>query len=151
MILDLPETGRRRILYLWGLVFLWCGLIFLISAIPDYSGKGLDFDTLSGIFSFLSRKSAHLTEYAVLMALVYEAIRASRPKKPGLHFLASFGGVLLYAGSDEWHQTFVFGRTGTFFDVMVDVTGAALGYLLYKKWVRPHLYHDTKPDQTSLF
>ena len=40
--------------------------------------------------------------------------------------------TVLYAMSDEWHQTMVAGRTGTIMDVGIDSLGAALsGLLLY--------------------
>ena len=47
----------------------------------------------------------------------------------------------IYAGSDEYHQTFVDGRTGQFSDVLIDTAGSivgasiySLGYLVYKKY-----------------
>lgn len=40
--------------------------------------------------------------------------------------------TLIYAASDEWHQTFVFGRSGTVMDVFIDSVGSLLGALTVK-------------------
>ncbi len=46
--------------------------------------------------------------------------------------LFSIIGVFLYACTDEFHQTFVPGRSGQFTDVLVDTSGAILASLLIK-------------------
>lgn len=38
--------------------------------------------------------------------------------------------AIAYAFSDEWHQSFVPGRSATFSDVLVDTSGALIGLLL---------------------
>jgi len=38
---------------------------------------------------------------------------------------------ILYAASDEWHQTFVPGRGGTVSDVCIDTTGIMLAWLAW--------------------
>lgn len=38
--------------------------------------------------------------------------------------------AFLYACSDEYHQTFVVGRTGQFKDVLIDFSGAFIGVLI---------------------
>ena len=43
---------------------------------------------------------------------------------------------VMYAVSDEWHQTFVPTRVGTPWDVMIDGAGAALGLALAGLWWR---------------
>ncbi len=79
---------------------------------------------------FLIRKAAHLTEYAVLALLTLRAVRRSLNsaagdwswKAAGLALLISAG----YAATDEFHQTFVPGRTPSAGDVLIDSTGVAL-------------------------
>ena len=39
--------------------------------------------------------------------------------------------VLLYACSDEVHQTFVAGRSGEVLDVLIDTVGGSLATILY--------------------
>ncbi|OGR96173.1 MAG: hypothetical protein A2902_00585 [Elusimicrobia bacterium RIFCSPLOWO2_01_FULL_64_13] len=46
-------------------------------------------------------------------------------------FLAGFLFTVLYAASDEWHQTFVFGRSGSSADVFVDCVGSLAGAFLH--------------------
>ena len=80
---------------------------------------------------YLCRKCCHLSEFAVLALLLWRAIRHSHtPAQPGWLWSQAglaLGGVLLYAASDEFHQTFVPGRTGQVSDVIVDLGGGAIG------------------------
>jgi len=45
--------------------------------------------------------------------------------------LLSAGLAVAYALSDEYHQTFVPGRNGNLFDVMIDGVGACAAMLLH--------------------
>jgi len=77
------------------------------------------------------RKSAHMGEYGVLALLLWIAIRRTRDKVQGRWLWSdaclSLILVFLYAGSDEFHQTFIPNRTGQFSDVLVDTAGGAVG------------------------
>jgi VanZ family protein len=44
----------------------------------------------------------------------------------------AFALAVLYAASDEFHQTFVEGRVGAIHDVAIDAIGAAIGIALYR-------------------
>jgi len=101
---------------LWLPVVAWAALIFALSAIPDL-GTGL------GGWDLVLRKLAHVAEYAVLGALL---VRAT-----GRSGLALALGVL-YATSDEIHQTFVDGRAGRPLDVLIDTAGLACGIALWQ-------------------
>jgi VanZ family protein len=79
------------------------------------------------------RKTAHLTEYAILALLVWRARRQPvrgkrRPWRRADAFFA-FAIAALFAVTDEWHQSFVPSREGKFLDVLIDSTGAALGLI----------------------
>ncbi|GAA4828753.1 VanZ family protein [Paenibacillus vulneris] len=78
---------------------------------------------------FFIRKGGHVTEFAILCFFSVMTL-LSRPYKP----LPSIGiGAvfsILYAASDEWHQTFVPGRTGHAIDVMVDSIGVVLAAIV---------------------
>ena len=80
---------------------------------------------------YLFRKCAHLSEFAILAVLVWRAIRHLSPKAQlpwrWSQALLSLLLVAFYAASDEYHQTFVPGRTGQVSDVFVDLCGAAIG------------------------
>jgi len=87
-------------------------LIFALSSTPDLS-SGL------GAWDLLLRKLAHITVYAVLWLALARATDWRRP-------VAATVVALLYAGSDELHQSFVDGRHGTPFDVAIDAIGIGL-------------------------
>lgn len=95
------------------------GVIFLMSArtpgqLPDF-----------GAFDFVVKKSGHFLAYGVLALLVLRAVEGV--KRP---FFLTLLIVILYAVSDEYHQTFVPGRFGTAVDVGIDAVGAAVALLL---------------------
>jgi VanZ family protein len=78
------------------------------------------------------RKSAHVSEYAILALLFWRALRSNptlRTNRPML-----LGAVLfacaVFAASDEFHQSFVKSRTPSVRDVMLDVAGAVFGLLI---------------------
>src|SRR5699024_8740368 len=77
----------------------------------------------------LLRKYAHFFLYFVLGALLYHFFanfRLTRMRKLVIAFTFS----LLYAISDEWHQSFVPGRGAQAIDVLIDCAGALTGILL---------------------
>lgn len=77
------------------------------------------------------RKAGHVVGYGVLSLLfyrlaIYEIPAALQRAKPYLSFAAAFAATAAVAVLDEWHQTFVPGRTGTVADVLLDSAAAAL-------------------------
>ena len=86
---------------------------------------------------FLVRKAAHFTEYAVLALLAARAFSTSSVEV--LHrrwFLISLCLVVLYALSDEYHQSFVASRTASIYDSLIDMSGGLTALLLYALWRR---------------
>lgn len=76
------------------------------------------------------RKAAHMTEYAILVILLYIWLGSwafSIKKKSFLALLIA----ILYAASDETHQRFVPGRAGRVSDVLIDSAGAVLGLCIF--------------------
>jgi VanZ family protein len=99
-------------------------VIFFLSAQPD---DGADRTAIE----ILTRKLAHVTEYAALTYAWWRAFRELSPgRKPSLPLLAAAAASLAYAATDELHQTFVQGRHGTPVDVLVDSVGIALAVAL---------------------
>jgi VanZ family protein len=74
------------------------------------------------------RKLGHVTEYAILAALLWRAFRggAWRTRMSILFALVGFG-CAIFAVSDEFHQSFIPSRTSSIHDVMIDVCGALIG------------------------
>ena len=96
---------------------------------PSLSSRtsGLD----ASVLTFIVRKTAHFTEYAILGILFYFFYRQTLPQKNGLqHFVLAILSSFLYACTDEIHQLFVPGRSGQFTDVLVDTFGASFGCLI---------------------
>jgi VanZ family protein len=92
-------------------------LIFALSATPDLS-SGL------GAWDFALRKLAHITIYAVLWLTLVRATDWRRP-------ILATAIAILYAISDEFHQSFVDGRHGTPVDVAIDTLGMVLAALAW--------------------
>ncbi|UCZ52894.1 VanZ family protein [Bacillus shivajii] len=132
----------------WVAVILWMALIFYLSHQPAGESSELssgvtalilsiiegivpaavnvDFD----IFHFYIRKGAHFAAYFVLGLFVVNALYASGVK--GLRsVLVALLISVLYAASDEYHQTFIPGRSGEVSDVLIDAVGSATGIVCY--------------------
>ena len=93
---------------------------------------GINLSNKFGEFaSVIIRKGAHITEYAILCILLFNVLKENFKNK-NKAILFSIIGVFLYACTDEFHQTFVPGRSGQFTDVLVDTSGAILTSLLIK-------------------
>ena len=92
-------------------------LIFALSATPDLN-SGL------GAWDLLLRKLAHITIFGVLWLTLARATCWRRP------VLATVIAIL-YAISDEVHQSFVDGRHGSPVDVAIDATGVGLAVLAW--------------------
>jgi len=109
-------TNSRAVTH-WLPVLLWAAVIFTLSSIPSL-GTGL------GVWDTILRKGAHITEYAILALLL---VRALGREAPALAL-----GVL-FAASDEWHQSFVRGRHASPVDVAIDAVGLILGALVWRR------------------
>jgi VanZ family protein len=137
----------RTFIKYWVPVLLWMAVIFSASAdassgprssriigpvvrwlIPNISDKALD------TVVYTVRKTAHLTEYAILALLLYRAFNRHGRSHP---MLLAFALAAIYAVTDELHQSFVPNRQGQPLDVLIDSTGAALGLAalwLVQRW-----------------
>jgi VanZ family protein len=86
---------------------------------------------------FYLRKAAHVSEYAVLAALLYRALVNTILQS---RVLLSAAIVLvvcsIYAMTDEFHQSFVPSRTASARDVVIDSVGALVGMLLIYRFQR---------------
>ncbi len=111
---------------LWAPVVLMAAIIFAFSSVPSL-GTGL------GTWDLVLRKVAHLSEYAVLGALLQRAL--ARPR-----LAIVIGG--LYAVSDELHQHFVRGRHAAWYDVVIDTIGVTIGVILWRRTRWDRAAHD---------
>ncbi|MFC0187148.1 VanZ family protein [Fictibacillus aquaticus] len=135
----------------WLLVLLWMGVIFFASSQPyekqnmkplwqehlpveeiekhadfvsfPYAGEEVSMkeDGAANVIEFFVRKAAHVGTYFILAVLLYRAIgRAS----------LAWIFTVLYAMSDEFHQSITPNRTPHWEDVVLDAFGALLGVLV---------------------
>ena len=98
----------------WLAVIFWMGLIFFLSSqskLPSAQTAWLD---------YFFKKSAHFGAYAILAGLFWRALPAS----PRI-WLLSWLLPVVYACSDEIHQSFVALRHPAVTDVIIDACGAA--------------------------
>lgn len=80
------------------------------------------------------RKCAHASEYAVLGILLMLAGKNYLADRKRIVTISGMIGVI-YAASDEFHQSFVPGRACKITDVMIDSLGLAVGiFLAYIIW-----------------
>ncbi len=131
-------------IYRWIPALLWMGVIFFLS----HQRAGSSSELSSGIteallniinrllpwldleldfFHFLVRKGAHFTAYLILGLLLTYAMKPKERKD----YLFVLLLCIFYAMSDEFHQTFVPGRSGELRDVLIDSTGSLTGILVY--------------------
>ncbi len=92
----------------------------LLQLVLPAAGPGL----LEGLHAVL-RKTAHVTEYAVLGVLWCSVL--ARGRRPWQAIGWAIGLAALYAMMDEAHQAFVPNRTPAVRDVALDTVGAVLG------------------------
>ncbi len=78
------------------------------------------------------RKCGHFTEYFILGLLLFRAFRGGSAKsyRP-LWLFFSLVIIILYASSDEFHQSFVSTRTASVVDVGIDITGGACAQVIF--------------------
>jgi len=135
----------------WLPVILWMGFIFIMSTDlgsaehtsriiepllrwlnPEISPAAID------LVHTLVRKGGHLTEYAILALLVLRAAGISLRTRRAVNDWRAVGIALLvaavYAATDEFHQSFVPGRTASVYDVLIDTTGAFIALAVVLLW-----------------
>ncbi|MBB5324170.1 VanZ family protein [Anoxybacillus tepidamans] len=134
----------------WGLVVIWCLVIYSFSEFSFFTGKNTEQiirhmlaywpfaqgegDETASPLNFIVRKSAHLSAFGILAALVFKALAPRR-----WAYIGAWSFATLYAATDEWHQSFEPGRTALFSDVLIDACGALLALCLVwsvRRWKR---------------
>ncbi len=138
----------KSFLKYWLPVVLWAALIFSASGdkksvqhssriiepfvrwlIPDISDEAVHTTVL------VVRKCAHVTEFAIFTMLLMRAARETvwkQSESVGWSWKAALFaivGSVLFAISDEIHQSFVPGRQGAAMDVVIDAAGAVSGLI----------------------
>jgi hypothetical protein len=107
-------------------LFLMCTFIFIQSSKPAVAVSYV------GWFNFFLHKLAHVVVFSLLFLF---ACRGFRDKKIALIF------TIIYAISDEYHQSFIATRTASFTDVLIDSFAAGGIFYLSEKYQKkiPHV------------
>ena len=156
---------KRALLIAAALTLLWMGVIFRFSAQPSDVSAALSGSLLEALLSAvvprwnsrspaeqqslldclhtLFRKCGHFSEYTILGILLTATVRRipglisdSRQAFPKRKIILPALCALLYAVSDEIHQSFVPGRSCELRDVCIDFAGACTGILLASVFLR---------------
>jgi VanZ family protein len=118
---------QHPLFYLWLPLLAWMSLIFFLSAQPDFPHpKASWLEDLLGI-------GAHMFLFGVLAVLWARVLQSQRRT-----LLFAFLLTMLYAFLDEFHQSFVPGRTADPLDLVYDGLGAALALTAWA-WLRHRL------------
>ena len=78
--------------------------------------------------SFYIRKIAHITEYLILGFLTFNLLK----QYSVTNIYYAIGLSILYSCTDEFHQLFISGRSGSIRDILIDSIGILIGTYLYK-------------------
>jgi VanZ family protein len=80
-------------------------------------------------------KTWHYIGYTAFTIVVVRAVAGGLPRRIGMRTaIVAIAIVVLYAASDEWHQSFVPGRSAAFDDLAADSVAALLGTALSWAW-----------------
>lgn len=117
-------SGERRVYYVLPL-FLYLILIFILSSISHYP------DEITWVFSF--DKCVHALEYYLLGYLLMRVLVTSPHRVfSGAAVACAIVFGMLYALTDEWHQSFIPGRYASGFDLLFDGVGVVLAAFTYR-------------------
>jgi VanZ family protein len=97
------------------------GLIFYLSSIPD-----LNLGSSNVTLEVVARKFGHLAEYAILLWFIWRIFYYSWNLELKDSLILAILTAFFYAASDEFHQTFIVGRSGQIIDVIFDLLSALL-------------------------
>ncbi|MGA8573808.1 MAG: VanZ family protein [Desulfobaccales bacterium] len=137
MGISLPK--RNKLLRYWLPVLVWCGVMLTLSGdlgSSNNTGRILHWllPNLSeadfNVMHFYVRKGVgHVFDYGFLYFLWFRAFRGGLGYQGGRAFLSSLGLCLAVALLDEGHQSLLTSRSGSLWDVGLDLAascGAAL-------------------------
>ena len=141
---NLIESKRRERFFRYAPLVLWIGVIFFLSSSQGATTRTsplirplLEFifpgatEEILIIYQGYVRKFAHFAEYAALAFFASRAFWNS-----AIEFLrkfwqlAAFGLIFTIAAIDEYNQSFNSLRTGSIYDVLIDLSGGLMMILL---------------------
>ncbi len=108
--------------------WLWRWLPALVMMVLIFGASSLPSKDIPsfGVWDTLAKKGGHALGYALLGAAYLRSLTAERRLRWPLAALA-LAAAVLYAATDEFHQSFVSGRHPSVVDVLIDTGGATVG------------------------
>lgn len=143
-------ASHRNFIKYWLPVIIWMCFIFWMSTegfssqntfplvgtvlrflVPEISSQEMDL-----IHAFI-RKAGHVTEYFILGLLLFRAFRGGAAASWDWRWsFFAVTVVVLYAASDEFHQSFVSTRMASVVDVGLDTVGGIFSQCVSVLWLR---------------
>jgi len=110
-------------------------IVGCVGALPGVDLSQAQTESLSQALVLPVRKAAHITEYGVLSWCFFLGIYNLVRWYP---YIPAFICTFLYAGTDEFHQLYVQGRSGRVMDVCIDSVGALIAlcvlHFIIRRW-----------------
>ncbi len=121
-----------RLIYYWLPPLAWMLIIFYFSSRTRVVVTGEFY------LDFLFFKSLHMIEYAALYFLLFRAFFSLNNKQLSINNKFLFPIILsvLYAASDELHQTLVPTREGRLRDIFIDTAGILIMYIYIRSNIK---------------
>jgi VanZ family protein len=113
-------------------ILRWLPALILMGAIFFFSSLPASSLPYFGLWDVLVKKGGHMTGYAMLGLAYYFALPVSL--KRSYRWVLALLMALLFSLSDEFHQSFVQGRTSSLVDVAIDMTGTVLALTLGSRY-----------------
>ena len=157
-----PASTRKSFLRAWWPALVWIGIIafestdklssehtgdLLYKVIHRLFGDVNLYDIL--VWNFRLRKTGHVIGYGILSLLLLRGWRRTLAQARATLGRATVGlvtygrtailawlGTVFVASMDEWHQSFIPSRTGTWHDVVLDSSAGLVFLLVAYAWLR---------------
>lgn len=144
--------SRPNLLRAWWPAAVWIGLITFESTdffSSEHTGSVL-YKLLTSLFGHIDlhtflvfhhylRKTGHIVGYGILGLLLLRGWRATFGQAQALLWrtaVLSWLGTAFVASMDEWHQSYIPSRTGTWRDAALDSVAAMVFLLFAYIWLR---------------
>jgi VanZ family protein len=126
-------------------VIIWMAAIFFVTQLPYFTGKNTEeviqkvvvteHNTIQNtpsadhpninVLNIIVRKTTHIVVFGILAFLLFKALESFQ-----FAYILSWTITVLYAITDEWHQSFMPGRVAAYQDVLFDSVGALIALLI---------------------
>jgi VanZ family protein len=110
------------------LILRWMPAVLMMAVIFFLSGQPASRLPIFGAYDLIIKKIGHALGYALLGSAYYFALPVRL--RISYKWIVALLMAVLFALSDEFHQSFVEGRTSSLVDVLIDTVGAAFALTL---------------------